>query len=221
MKPEKKLTDPDKTPSRPWIKICGLTRVENAVACATLGADAIGLVFFKKSPRHVSNQAARDICKALPESTDKIGVFVNETYERIMEKVDDCGLTGVQLHGHEPPDLVHWLRAYNLIVIKALFAAREPFLDQAQAYDGASYLLVEYGKGVLPGGNAESWDYGLANRLNTRTPVILAGGLTCENVTRAVKKTCPAGVDISSGVERSHGIKEISKVRDFIRAVLS
>ena len=215
------MTDPDKTPSRPWIKICGLTRVENAVACAALGADAIGLVFFKKSPRHVSNQGARDICKALPGSTDKIGVFVNKTYGRIMEKVDDCGLTGVQLHGHEPPDLVHRLRAENLVVIKALFAAREPFLDQAQAYEGASYLLVEYGKGALPGGNAESWDYGLAKRLNTRTPVILAGGLTCENVARAVKRTCPAGVDISSGVERSHGVKDISKVRAFIRAVLS
>ncbi len=203
----------------PWIKICGLTRVDNALDVAASGADAIGLVFFEKSPRNVSADQATQICTALPASVKTIGVFVNESYETIMEIVEKCGLSGVQLHGNEAPGLVDKLAKEDLVVIKALFAAKAPFLTQSQEYENASYFLVEYGKGILPGGNAESWNYEILSQMDTEKPVILAGGLTPENVRQAVDACHPAGVDISSGVEKSHGIKDIEKVKAFINAV--
>ena len=206
---------------KPWIKICGLTQVENAIECAKLGPDAIGLVFFEKSPRNVSIDQAERICSALPKTIQTIGVFVNESFEDIMAKVDFCGLAGVQLHGNEPPELIDRLLENKLIVIKALFAAKPPFLKQSDWYAKASFLLVEYGKGVLPGGNAESWNYEISLQLNTNRPIILAGGLTPDNVKNAVTKTRPAGVDISSGVEKSYGIKDLDKVEAFITAVKS
>jgi len=161
-----------------WIKICGLTLKANAIECAILNPDAIGLVFFEKSPRNVSIEQAKKICSALPKTIQTIGVFVDEPFERIMEIVNTCGLTGVQLHGSESPELVDQLLDNKLIVIKALFAAKAPFLDQSDLYANASFLLIEYGKGVLPGGNAESWDYEISLQLDTTTPVILAGGLS-------------------------------------------
>ena len=165
-----------KTFKRPWIKICGLTQVENALACAKEGPDAIGLVFFKKSPRNVSLNQAKKICTALPDAIETIGVFVNESYDIIMEKVEAVGLSGVQLHGNEPPELIDRLHEKELIVIKALFAQKAPFLNQHKEYEKASFFLVEYGKGILPGGNAETWNYEITRQLTTDTPVILAGG---------------------------------------------
>lgn len=204
---------------QPWIKICGLTRVDNAVACAECGPDAIGLVFFDKSPRNVTIDQARAICTALPSGIDTIGVFVDESYETIMEKTEACGLTGVQLHGREPSSLIGRLQEHNLIVIKALFASKTPFLHQHFEYENASFFLVEYGKGILPGGNAESWNYEISKQLDTSTPILLAGGLDPNNIQDAIQAASPAGVDISSGVEQSYGIKDLAKVQAFIRAV--
>jgi len=201
---------------KPWIKICGLTDPDNAIGCASLGADAIGLVFYKKSPRNVSMQQAARISKALPAHIKTIGVFVNAAYEDIMEKVNQCGLKGVQLHGNEPPALVNRLVKENLLVIKALFAAKKPFLNQVLQYDSASFILVEYGKGVLPGGNAEAWDYEISCQLKTKTGIVLAGGLGPENIKEAIHTAKPAGVDVSSSVEKSHGVKDLDLVKDFI-----
>lgn len=200
----------------PWIKICGLTELDNALACARLGADAIGLVFFEKSPRNISIKRAAEITNALPDHILTIGVFVNESYSTIMEKVDKCALSGVQLHGSESPKLVARLSKQNLVVIKALFATKTPFLKDAPLYPTASFFLVEYGKGILPGGNAESWNYKLSRQLKSKTPVILAGGLHPGNIRQAVKAAEPTGVDVSSGVEKTYGIKDLTKVQSFI-----
>lgn len=206
---------------KPWIKICGLTRKENALGCANLGADAIGLVFYKKSPRDLSIENAKIITDALPDHIYTIGVFVDEPYDRIMQVVNGCNLKGVQLHGNESPQLVEQLKSENLIVIKALFAARQPFLHECNLYQAASYLLVEYGKGVLPGGNAETWNYEILKTVKSNTPLILAGGLDTQNVVQAIQSASPSAVDISSGVEKSHGIKDLKKVESFIKAVRS
>lgn len=203
----------------PWIKICGLTLVENAMECASAGADAIGLVFCQKSPRNISIDRAAEICSALPDHINTIGVFVNESYEFIMERVNKCGLKGVQLHGSESPELIDRLLAHDLIVIKALFAAKEPLLNSCDKYQNASYLLVEYGKGILPGGNAETWNYEILNQVESNVPLVLAGGLDPDNVSGAIKAANPAAVDISSGVEKTYGIKDIDKVQSFISAV--
>jgi phosphoribosylanthranilate isomerase len=204
---------------RPWIKICGLTDPDNALACAGFTPDAIGLVFHEKSPRHVTMDQAARITKVLPRHILTIGVFVDNGFDDILEKVKECGLKGVQLHGREFPGLVDRLKKEHLFVIKALFAAKEPYLSRAKEYSAASALLVEYGKGILPGGNAESWNYALSRQINTKSPIIIAGGLSPDNVTKAVKTVRPFGVDVSSGVEKSPGMKDITKVGAFITRI--
>lgn len=205
----------------PLIKICGLTRPNNALACARAGADAIGLVFFEKSPRSLSMDQALAITRILPPQILCCGVFVDESFERIMDRVDGCGLKGVQLHGNESPALVAKLAAENLVVIKTLFATKTPFLAQADLYPSASFLLVEQGGGRLPGGNAKVWDYGLCDNVNLPRPMMLAGGLCCENIQEAIGLARPRAVDISSGVEKTPGLKDMEKVKTFIRLARS
>ena len=203
------------------VKICGLTLVDNALDCVKAGADIIGLVFFEKSPRNVSTAQAREISRALPKEVPACGVFVNETFDTIMQIVSDCDLDIVQLHGSEPPELAKRLSAQNLVVTKAFFAARPPGLCDTENYDDADFCLAEYGKGILPGGNAETWDYDQALDMAKKVRLMLAGGLTCENVADAVSRIHPYAVDVSSGVEKAKGIKDISKVKEFIRAAKS
>ena len=206
---------------RVLVKICGLTLVDNALDCVKAGADIIGLVFFEKSPRHVSTAKAREIARALPKGVPACGVFVDETYDTIMQTVSACGLEIVQLHGAETPELADRLSAQNLVVTKAFFAARPPKLCDTEKYPSADFCLAEYGKGILPGGNAETWDYNQALDMAKKVRLMLAGGLTCENVADAVSRIRPHAVDVSSGVEKTKGIKDIAKVKAFIRAAKS
>ncbi|WP_022668720.1 phosphoribosylanthranilate isomerase [Desulfospira joergensenii] len=206
-------------PRPPFIKICGLTDPSNAVDCVRAGADAIGLVFFEKSPRNVSISQAAEITRALPPDQVFCGVFVDATFDFIMEVKQICGIKAAQLHGSESPELVQKLTGQGLIVIKALFAARNPLLTDAAKYPDASAFLVEYGKGILPGGNAETWDYSVSSGLKTDKPVILAGGLSSENVRQALDQARPWGLDVSSGVEKEPGIKDVQKVKDLIDIV--
>lgn len=204
----------------PQVKICGLTKIDDAVQCASLGADAIGLVFHPKSPRFVTDDRAREICFALPKGIKRVGVFVDETFASIMQKVEKCGINAVQLHGNEPPQLAGSLRKEKLIVIKALFLEKKPDLEDAVNYN-ASAFLAECGKGALPGGNALSWDWEKAKKISGKYPLILAGGLTPENVCHAVFLCLPDAVDVSSGVESAPGIKDIEKVKLFISRVFA
>ncbi|MBU0991492.1 MAG: phosphoribosylanthranilate isomerase [Proteobacteria bacterium] len=203
---------------RPQIKICGLTRTDEARKCAELGADAIGLVFFKKSPRNLDREQAREIVENLPGHVSTVGVFVNETFDFIMDHVNFCGLSAVQLHGTEPPDLVNRLMDTKLTIIKCLYMENEPFLTDADTYNASAYL-VECKKGILPGGNALSWNWGRAKDFGKLHPFILAGGLTHETVRTAISEASPDAVDISSGVESSPGRKDMSKVKSFIEQV--
>ncbi len=204
----------------PQIKICGLTRVDEAIECADLGADAIGLIFFEKSPRFVSDSQARKICDALPDTVIKVGVFVNKSFADIIKKVKACGLTGVQLHGQEASGLVERLVHENLLVIKGLFAVKRPNISEAPLFNASAYL-VECGRGKLPGGNAMIWNWSQARDFGIKNPFILAGGLDPDNVACAIEQSFPDAVDVSSGVEISPGRKDIRKVRDFIKAVHS
>ena len=203
---------------KPQVKICGLTSAAEAAACADLGADAIGCVFFPKSRRHLTEQRAREICSALPPAVKKVGVFVDQTCSQIMRKVNRCGLTIVQLHGRETPELVQEIRHENIPVIKALFSAGAPSFSDAQKYRATAFL-VECGSGVQPGGNALTWDWREARKISETHPVIIAGGLSPANVSQAIGACRPAAVDVSSGVEKSPGIKDIAKVKAFIETV--
>jgi phosphoribosylanthranilate isomerase len=200
------------------VKVCGLRRVDEAVACAEAGARAVGCVFYVKSPRCVSAATAREIRRALPPEVACVGVFVDETFEGIMALAAQTGFTAVQLHGSEAPEVVQLLRREGLFVIKALFADRSPGLEATSRF-AASAFLVECGQGPLPGGNAHAWEWGRAAALGQRHPLILAGGLTPENAAQAVRAALPDAVDVSSGVEAGPGRKDIRKVEQFIAAV--
>jgi len=202
----------------PQIKICGLTQVAEALECASLGVNAIGCVFYPQSPRHLTDDQAREICLTLPEHVKTVGVFVNETFSQIMQRVEYCRLQAVQLHGRESPELVRRLLQENLLVLKVLFAAGEPSMEAVSEYQASAYL-VECGRGKLPGGNALVWNWGNARGLGEKYPLILAGGLDPENVRQAVAAAAPHAVDVSSGVESAPGRKDLAKVKAFVNAV--
>ena len=206
------------TRSCPQVKICGLTRPREASRCARLGADAIGLVFFPRSPRNVSEGQARAVVAALPQTVAAVGVFVDAGFSSIMSRVERCGLSMAQLHGREPARLAARLRAEGVGVIKALFVDGRPGLEEATAYDVDGYL-VECARGPLPGGNAMAWDWGAARDFGSRHPMVLAGGLSPDNVADAICAGRPASVDVSSGVEASPGRKDPDKVARLIAAV--
>ena len=212
------INDHPKSNDHPQIKICGITQVDHAICCAELGADAIGCVFYPKSPRHLTEKKAREISDVLPDHVTSVGVFVGKTYQEIMEKVEICNLRAVQLHGNESPELVQRLRSENLIVIKALFIDGTPSLEDVKSYDASGYI-VECSGGPLPGGNALAWNWDKAKALGSEHPLILAGGLSPENVKQAIQESMPDAVDVSSGVESSPGIKDFNKIRTFIDTV--
>lgn len=206
------------TNHHPQVKICGLTHVQDALTCARHGADAVGFVFYPKSPRHVSRSRVRAICRALPPSVDRVGVFVNSPFSGIMSIAAHCRLTTVQLHGRESPELVSRLRREGLSVIKALFLGQFPKTENAVEYN-ASAFLIEYGKGRLPGGNAREWDYNRVVNFGHRHPFVLAGGLTPQNVRRAIHACSPDAVDVSSGVETKAGQKDFAGIKTFLHEV--
>lgn len=204
---------------RPQIKICGLTRPDEAKACARAGADAIGYIFYPPSPRCITADAAGRITRILPNDVCPVGIFVDEPYETIMPMAETAGLCAVQLHGRETPALAERLAASGFAVIKALFVNGTPGLKDAARYAAASAYLLECAGGPLPGGNALAWDWSAARALNTAQPIVLAGGLGPENVARAIADAQPDAVDVSSGVETAPGRKDLDKVRALFRSV--
>ena len=200
------------------IKVCGLTEVKTAAACAALKIEAVGLVFYPRSPRYLSDAQAEEIVAAVNGRAAVVGVFVDEPVDVILQKAERCGLTGVQLHGRETPAEVTQLKNTGLTVIKALFQKREPSFQSVSRYDPSAFLL-ECGRGRLPGGTARVWDWADAQAIAANAPVILAGGLTPENVVQAVRLGRPHAVDVSSGVETSPGKKDLVKIEAFVSAV--
>ncbi|MCE1247667.1 MAG: phosphoribosylanthranilate isomerase [Firmicutes bacterium] len=202
----------------PKIKICGLTDPEEARQCAQMGADAIGLVFYPESRRFVDPGRARQIVEYLPDETMPVGVFVNESFETIMHVAQYTGIRTVQLHGSESPDMVYALTQLGLTVIKALFANYPPWIFEFFRYP-ADAFLVECPSEDMPGGTGREWDWSKAVGYASSFPLILAGGLTPENVISAVRMVEPCMVDVSSGVEVSSGRKSLVKVKKFIEQV--
>ncbi len=212
------FTDDKTELQTPQVKICGITTPETAEACVRLGADAIGCVFFAKSPRNISQEQAREICAAVSGRVATVGVFVNEPADTVAKIVAECGFSCAQLHGKEPQKTVDQLLGQGITVVKALFATREPYIGEAGQYCPSAYL-VECGRGSLPGGNAEVWDWRGARKARQAGPLILAGGLSPDNVAAAIKEVFPDAVDVSSGVEAAPGKKDLKKVALFITAV--
>jgi len=197
-------------------KICGITRIEDALAAAEAGADAIGLVFYARSPRAVDVRQARSIIAALPPFVSTVGLFVDATRCEINEILDAVPLDLLQFHGDESPEQCE---GYHRPYVKALRVRSSDQVAQAvTTYRGASGLLLDAFVPGVPGGTGERFDWSLIPAGLTK-PLILAGGLTPDNVASAVRRVRPYAVDVSGGVEAAKGIKDIDKVRAFIREV--
>ncbi len=193
------------------VKICGITRFEDAIAAVKFGADAIGFVFYEASPRYVFPETVKEIISNLPPFISTVGVFVNATPKEINEIVEYTGIDTVQLHGEEPPEeCAFWPR-----VIKAIRVREMEDLNALKKYRVSAYLLDTYSPD-MPGGTGVAFNWDIAVEAKKLGQVILAGGLNPDNIVDAVKKVRPYAVDVSSGVEADKGIKDHEKMRLFI-----
>ena len=197
------------------VKVCGFTRLEDVRAAWEAGVDAVGLNFYPRSPRCVSPATAAQLARTRPPLGAVIGVFVNESPERIRQLVAGCGLTAVQLHGDEPPEAC---AGYGVPVIKALRVHGPEDVARARRYVGAGDVGSLLLDGAAPG-HGVRFDWTLLARLHDcGLPLLVAGGLTPHNVEAAVRATRPYGVDVASGVESAPGLKDASAVHAFVRA---
>ncbi|SFV68233.1 Phosphoribosylanthranilate isomerase [hydrothermal vent metagenome] len=198
------------------LKVCGLTNAENAREVAMLGVDAIGLVFYEKSPRNVSITTAQEIIKNLPPFINKVGLFVNAKQSFIDKVINNVAIDTLQFHGDETPKECE---KYALPFIKAVRVDETINLYQiSKNFNKACGLLLDAKHDTLYGGSGQSFDWSLIKE-KIEIPIILAGGLNENNVKQAIAKVKPYGVDVSSGVEQSKGIKDIQQVKNFMEQI--
>jgi len=195
------------------VKICGITNLEDAFAAVEYGADALGFVSFKKSPRYISPAKAKAIIKKLPPFISKVGVFVNEDKKTIEKIVAQTGINIIQLHGDEPPKACSLSRP----VVKAIRVKSIENLDLLSKYKDrvTAFLLDTYTTEIF-GGTGQIFNWDIAVEAKQFGRIILAGGLTPENIEQAIRWVHPYAVDVSSGVEEEKGKKDHSKMRLFI-----
>jgi phosphoribosylanthranilate isomerase len=211
-----------------WVKICGMTNLEDALVAVEAGADAVGFVFYEKSPRWVTVETAREICKKLPSRLDKVGVFVNEPVENISTIADDAGLTAVQLHGDEYKSPERYSMQgkmfFSLPAVEILRDLRGPSSFYGfPSLPNSAGVLLDSGSQEQRGGTGKTFAWGeallLVSGLKRKYPVVIAGGLTPQNVGWAAEYLKPWGVDVTSGVEARPGKKDPEKVQAFVKAV--
>lgn len=195
------------------VKICGITNIDDANAAVDFGADALGFIFVESSPRYILPEKARSIIKVLPSFVTVIGVFADEASGKLEEMVVEAGIDIIQLHGNEPPEMCRRSRR----VIKAIKVKSLESLEPLERYKDivCAFLLDTYTPNVLGGtGQIFNWDIAIEAKQFGR--IILAGGLTPDNVSDAVKRVKPYAVDVSSGVEAKKGKKDHKKMKLFI-----
>lgn len=197
------------------VKICGMTTLDDALFCAHAGADALGFIFYEKSPRCITVDAARAIIHSLPPFVTPTGVFVNESRQRILKVITECGLRSIQLSGDETPDDCS---GYTVPVIKSFRLRHESELSTVADYSSTIVMLDGASDGQY-GGSGKLPDLSIARALASKCELILAGGLGPENLASTVEAVRPYGVDINSGVETSPGMKNHQKVQQLFRVV--
>lgn len=199
-----------------FVKICGITNIEDAVTSASFGANLLGFVF-ADSPRQVDTQTVKHIQRILAGDVKTVGVFTEESDE-VLRIMDECALTYAQLHGGQSEGFAHRLGAER--VIRVARVADESSVDALGAFSEAAYYLLDTYRKDRAGGTGETFDWNLAVRAKELgKPIFLSGGLDAENVAEAVRAVRPFAVDASSGLERSPGIKDHDKVKEFIEHV--
>jgi phosphoribosylanthranilate isomerase len=197
------------------VKICGITNLADAVTAVEAGADALGFIFYPQSKRCISVSTAASIIREVPAPILKVGVFVNVTREEALATQSGCGLTVLQFHGDEPPE---YCAGFNGVTWKAFRVEGVETLRRLPTYNTSAWLLDAWSP-AMPGGTGERFDWDLAlEAQDAGRPIILAGGLTPENVAGGIQRVRPWGVDVSSGVELSPGRKDAAKVKAFIQA---
>jgi len=196
------------------VKVCGITSLKDAEKAVELGADALGFNFYPKSPRFITKVHAKDIIRMLPPFVTPVGIFVNETMDKIMEFMYFSGVRVLQLHGEETPE---FCMRISRPVIKAIRVAGPESLQGLPRYPVTAFLLDSAVEGY--GGSGQSFDWDLAVEAKKFGKIILSGGLTPENVVEAIEKVRPYAVDVCSGVETAPGRKDHAKLQDFIAAV--
>jgi phosphoribosylanthranilate isomerase len=201
---------------RTRVKICGITRLEDALFAIEQGADALGFVFYEKSPRYISPSDAASICEQLPVFVERVGLFVNETVATVESVVKQVGLTLLQFHGSEDEA---YCTSFAINYMKAIRVKNQQDVIVAfEQYSSSSSILLDtYVEGVQ-GGTGQSFDWCVIPE-DKASQIILAGGLTADNVKNAIVQVKPYGVDISGGVEAAPGIKSFDKIQSFIAAV--
>ncbi len=199
------------------VKICGITNQEDAVMAAQAGADMLGFIFYKKSPRYITPQKAKDIMSALPAHIQKIALFVNEEKQVISDILNQIReIDMLQFHGDETPQMCN---AFNKMIIKAIRVKGKSSLKDMTKYKVNFFLLDAFKKDTY-GGTGLNFDWQLAlDAKKYKVPVILSGGLNPDNVKEAIGQVLPYAVDVSSGVEYSPGRKDASLVKKFIERV--
>jgi len=196
------------------VKICGLTNLEDAKAAGDLGADYLGFIFYPPSPRYIFPEGAFEILKELPSSVKKVAVVVNADYE-LLKKLLNGGFDLIQLHGDETPEILKKIPASRVIKV---FRVRDNFdKNLLKGWENTyAFLLDTYKKGTY-GGTGETFNWDIAKRLvEEGFKIFLSGGLTPQNVKRAIEKVKPYAVDVSSGVEAYKGKKDLNKLREFV-----
>jgi len=202
----------------PKIKICGITRLADAQSALAAGADALGFMFYPESPRCLTPSAIAQIIRHLPPFVAKVGVFVNAHQDAVRQAISTCGLDTLQFHGQAPPSFCRLFP--GLKVIKAFRLRDAASLEQLPPYQNQTdaWLLDSYVPGQ-PGGTGTTFNWDLALQAKKHDhPILLAGGLTPENVRQAVQTVRPFGLDVSSGVESAPGIKDPQKIIRFVQA---
>jgi phosphoribosylanthranilate isomerase len=216
-----------------WVKICGITNLEDALVAVDAGADALGFVFYDKSPRKVDVETARGIVAKLPEKIEKVGVFVDQIVDEVRATVQKAGFTAVQLNGStaervwtDPRPAVEFLGASKVIpVVAGNSLENGGVLISQRANEKIFALLIDSPTNGLHGGTGTRFNWqatqGMVQSLGLMVPVIVAGGLTASNVSEAMELFQPFGVDVVTGVEVRPGKKDPEKVRAFVQAVRS
>ncbi|HKC65680.1 MAG TPA: phosphoribosylanthranilate isomerase [Pyrinomonadaceae bacterium] len=200
-----------------FVKICGITNLEDALFATRAGADALGFNFYKRSPRYIAPTDARNIVKQLPDSTMSVGVFVNEGNPESVERIaDEVGLKAVQLHGDESPEYCRALK--DRFVIKALRVGEGFDLQSVKEFE-ADAILIDAFAGDVRGGTGRTVDWNIARKVSELVPkLFLAGGLSPENVSEALSLVKPFAIDACSSLENVPGRKDAKRVRAFIKA---
>ncbi len=208
------------------VKICGITRPQDAELAIGLGAHAVGFVFWPDSPRRIDPQSAKTIAAGVPAGVAKVGVFVDETAEEIARVMDEAGLDVAQLHGHESPEFCRELKVRLSAaapdvprrVIKAIGLKNGGGVNVSE-FDSDIVLLLDAHDPERRGGTGKTVNWDVARDIAAMRPAILAGGLNAANIKLAIRSVRPYGIDVSSGVESSPGIKDPNRMRSFFEAL--